>query len=140
MDYFCDFLIEILFEKCILYSERKRFFKINCLHDIEQSHVLTASSKFHWAYNVKSSSTNFPHRIQWNFKTSYPCVRFIYYLGCNLITEIWDLPKWDFSDPCIIELKKHALKCDIMLWKTFIRVSIDFNTYQEWAEIYFTIH
>ena len=48
------------------------------VHYTTPPHVLTASSKFHWAYNVKLSSTNFPHRIQWNFKISYPCVRFIY--------------------------------------------------------------
>ena len=29
--------------------------------------------------------------------------------------------------------------CDIMVWKTFIRVSIDLYTYQAWVEMYFTI-
>ena len=48
--------------------------------------------------------------------------------------------KMRFFRPLYHRTEKHAHKCDIMLWKTFIRVSIDFYTYQEWAEIYFTIY
>ena len=46
-----------------------------------QSHVLTASSKFLGAYNVKSSSTNFSDNIQWKCKISFPCARFVIQLG-----------------------------------------------------------
>ena len=69
------------------------------------THVLTASSKFLWAYYVKSSSTNFSDNIQQNFEVSFPYVRFNNQLGYNLITESWDHQKWHFTDPCIIKLK-----------------------------------
>jgi hypothetical protein len=38
------------------------------------------------------------------------------------------------SDPCIIKLKKkkkHAFMCDMLLWKTFFRVSIESYMYQD---------
>ena len=95
------------------------------------AHVLTASSKFLWAYNVKSSSTNFSDNIQWNFEISFPYVILNNQLGYNLITESWDYQEWYFSDPCIIKLKKHSFKYDILLWKTLIRVSVKFKMYQD---------
>ena len=36
--------------------------------------------------------------------------------------------------------EKHARVCDIMLWKTLIRVSMNFYIYQEWVKIYLIIY
>ena len=44
-----------------------------------------------------------------------------------------------FCRPLYYRIEKHALMCDIMLWKTFIRVSIDVYTHQALVEMYFTI-
>ena len=78
------------------------------------------------AYNVKSSSTLFSGNILSNFKTYFPNARFFIQLGYNLITISWNYQEWDFSDPSIIKPRKHSFKCDVLLWKTLIRVSIEF--------------
>ena len=89
-------------------------------------HVLAHFVKSFRAYNVNSSSTLFPGNIQSNIKISFPNERFLIQLDYNLITKGWDHQEWDFSDPCIIKPRKHSFKCDVLLWKTLIRVSIEF--------------
>ena len=66
------------------------------------SHVLTAASKFLWAFNVKSYSTKLSDNFQWKCKISFPCghwTRLNSLLGYNLITKSRDHQKWDFETP-----------------------------------------
>ena len=81
------------------------------------THVLAHFVKSFRAYNVKSYSTLFLGKIQSNFKIYFPNPRFLIQLGCNLITNSWDYHEWDFSDPCIIKLRKRPFKCHILFWK-----------------------
>ena len=90
------------------------------------AHVLAHFVKSFRAYNVKSSSTLFLGNMLSNFEISFPNARFLIQLGYNLITISWDYQEWDFSDPSIIKSKKHSFKCVVLLWKTLIRVSIEF--------------
>ena len=89
-------------------------------------HVLAHFVKSFRAYNVKLSSTLFLGNMLSNFEISFPNARFLIQLGYNLITISWDYQEWDFSDPSIIKSKKHSFKCVVLLWKTLIRVSIEF--------------
>ena len=90
------------------------------------AHVLAHFVKSFRAYNVKLSSTLFLGNMLSNFEISFPNARFLIQLGYNLITISWDYQEWDFSDPSIIKSKKHSFKCVVLLWKTLIRVSIEF--------------
>ena len=64
-----------------------------CVSLIILPHVLTAASKFIWAYNVKYCSKKLPDNFQWKCKVYFHCARFIIQLGHNLIIEIEDYQK-----------------------------------------------
>ena len=90
------------------------------------------------AYNVKSSNTLFSDKIQWNFRISFWCARFIRWFDDNLIIESWDYGKQDFWDPCVIKLKNLAFMCDTLIWKICISAYIECFTYLDWREnLYF---
>ena len=108
------------------------------------AHVLVHFVKSISAYTVKSSSTLFSDNIQWNFKISFPCVRFNIQFGYNLITENWDHQKWDFCQTPVSKnwrRRKNMLACVICCFeKRLLGYLFNFIYTKIAYKIYFTLY
>ena len=82
--------------------------------------MLTMSSKFLGAFNVKSYNTNFSDKIQWKCKIYFPCARFIIQLEYNLIGP----SEMKLFTPPYLKTKKHSLMREILLCKVTFKVFI----------------
>ena len=86
--------------------------------------------------------------VQYKFLWQYPMKFQDFFSLCQVQQPAWlqlDHKKLGPSEMRFFrtlchKTEKHARVCDIMLWKTLIRVSMNFYIYQEWVKIYLIIY